>query len=129
MPTLARLLFGGAYFVVLAYLVWPLVPGQGEVLHLGRQLAVLVIPLVSLAAVLWNRRRPLLYAALVLNGLVAMTCAGGLIIQAVVTGFDPLIKTDLPAMIFFLVFIPVTAVFGFRSALSATSPNQRLERP
>jgi hypothetical protein len=58
-----------------------------------------------------------------------MTCAGGLIIQAVVTGFDPLIKTDLPAMIFFLVFIPVTAVFGFRSALSATSPNQRLERP
>jgi hypothetical protein len=121
MPPLSRVLLGGAYAVVLAYLVWPLIPGQGDVQHIVRQLAALLVPLVSLAAILWNRSPPLLYAALILNAFVAVACAIAFIIQAFVTGFDPLIRNDLPAMIFFLVFVPAVAVFAFRLALSQAS--------
>jgi hypothetical protein len=104
----------------LAYLAWPFLSGErGAVPNVGRQFAAVVYLVVSIFGIWRARPRFLLYIVAIANGIVGAAAGVALCVGAVM-GALGWVRDDAPAVIYFLVFIPIATAVIILSSLRAS---------
>jgi hypothetical protein len=129
----ARFLLAGSYFTLLVIVAWPLIETPDRAWT--RQAVAVVGAAFLTVAALVRLPRWALIVAVALNVVIGVCCSGALAWQATHDGFDPILRTELPAIVYFLAYVPLVGAIMFYQQLrqgrelAQVQPNPSLARP